>query len=81
MSDGDGLAAKLRDVDSFNRPTTAKVLVVVAIPVAAGLAATVAGSFQVDYSVRAGVTMLLTALFLSLAFVGIAVLDGAVWEE
>jgi len=75
------LTEKLRDIDSFNRPTLAKVLVVAAIPVAAGLAATAAARLQLSYGGRAGVTMLLTALLLVAAFVGIAALDDAVWGE
>lgn len=73
------LAEKLRDPGAFNRPTLAKVVVVLSIPVAAAVAATVAGSLALSYSAQAGVTMLLTALLMVVGFVGIAAIDEAVW--
>jgi hypothetical protein len=75
VTDDQPLSAKLTDVGSFNRPTLAKVLVVVSILPAAAVAAVVAARLGLQYSAQAGVTMLLTGLFMVVAFVVVAVLD------
>jgi len=75
------LTEKLRDVDSFERPTLAKVLVLVSILPAAGIGAFVADSLPLSYGARAAVTMLLTAGFMGATFVAVALVDDAVWGE
>jgi hypothetical protein len=73
------LPEKLRDVDSFERPTLAKVVVLVSILPAAGVGALVADSLPLDYGARAAVTMILTAGFMGATFVAVAIVDDAVW--
>ena len=73
------LTEKLRDVDSFERPTLAKVVVLASILPAAGVGAVVADSLPLAGAGQAGVTMLLTAGLMGATFVAVAVVDDAVW--
>ncbi|PSQ02699.1 hypothetical protein BRC92_08425 [Halobacteriales archaeon QS_4_69_31] len=75
------LVDRLTGFQAFERPTLAKVGVVASIPIAAAVGATVAARLDVQYSAQAGVTMLLTALLMVVAFVGLAALDSAIWGE
>ena len=79
MTEDRSLPEKLRDVDSFERPTLAKAVVLASILPAAGVGAVVADSLPLAYAARAAVTMLLTAGFMGATFVAVAIVDDAVW--
>jgi hypothetical protein len=81
MAEDRSLSEKLADVDSFERPTLAKAVVLASILPSAGVGALAADSLPLEYGARAAMTMLLTAGFMGATFVAVALVDDAVWGE